>query len=288
MRYCGREFTDEEIRWIREMVENHPNLTRHKLSKMFCEQFDWRKANGGLKDMSCRLAHMRMSSDGLILLPEARKGYFTKSGRIKRTLLAERGAEVTLSAGSLDLEIEVVTKPWSSLWNEYIDRYHYLRYIRSPGERLRYFVKWEGAMVALLSFGASAWKTEPRDKYIGWSAAQRETRLHLIVNNSRFLILPWIHSKNLGSHILSKVIKRIGDDWESMYQYRPVLLETFVDKSRFQGTCYKAANWRYVGDTKGRGKLDVKNEYKEPVKSIWLYPLIKSFRRYLCEPESSR
>jgi hypothetical protein len=223
-----------------------------------------------------------MAADGVIPLPEARKGHFTKSGRIKRTLLAEPGEEITAGAGSLSLEIEIVSKPWSSLWNEHIDRYHYLGYTRGSGAQLRYFVKSHGTVVALLGFGASAWKTDPRDKYIGWTADQRKKGLHLIVNNARFLILPWIHSKNLGSHILSKVSKRICGDWERQYNYRPVLLETFVDKSRFQGTCYRAANWIYVGDTQGRGKLDVKNEYKEPVKSIWLYPLIKSFRRCLC------
>ncbi len=285
MRYSGREFTEEEIHWIKETVEIQVGLTRNKLSKLFCERFNWRKPDGGLKDMRCRVVHLRMSEDGLITLPKARKGH-NAGGRIKRTLLAEPGKEITAGAGSFDLEMEIVTKPWSSLWNEYIDRYHYLGYTRLPGAQLRYFVRSKGTLVALLGFGASAWKTNPRDKYIGWTASVREKNLHLIVNNARFLILPWIHSKNLGSHILSRVIKRIGVDWENQYNYRPVLLETFVDKSRFQGTCYNAANWKYVGDTKGRGKMDVKNEYKEPVKSIWLYPLIRSFRRYLCASES--
>jgi hypothetical protein len=287
MLYNGREFTDTEIQWIRDTLENQPRLTRNKLSKLFCEHFRWYKPDGGLKDMSCRLAHLRMAKDGVITLPDARKGHFTKGYRIQRTVLGEPGRDITVGAGSLELEIEIVTKTWSSLWNEFIDRYHYLGYTRLTGSQIRYFVKSRGRVVAVLGFGASAWKTEPRDHYIGWSARQRKTNLHLIVNNARFLILPWIHSKNLGSHILSKVIRRIGDDWEKTYHYRPVLLETFVDKERFQGTCYKAANWIYVGDTKGRGKLDVKNEYKEPVKSIWLYPLIKSFRRYLCKENAS-
>jgi len=285
MRYSGRDFTKEEIHWIKETVENQASLTRNKLSRLFCERFNWRKPDGGLKDMRCRVAHLRMAEDGVIELPKARKGHNT-GGRIKRTLLAEPGDESTAGAGTLDLKIEIVTKAWSSLWNEYIDRYHYLGYTRLSGAQLRYFVKSEGVIIAFLGFGASAWKTNPRDKYIGWTASERERNLHLIVNNSRFLILPWIHSKNLGSHILSKITKRIGSDWVNQYNYGPVLLETFVDKSRFQGTCYKAANWIYVGDTQGRGKLDVKNEYKEPVKSIWLYPLIRTFRKYLCETES--
>jgi len=285
VRYAGREFTEEEIIWINKTIEVHPRLTRRKLSVLFCEQYNWRKPDGGLKDMRCRVAHLRMAEDGLIQLPQARKGHFRVGDRIERTLLGEPGAEVTVGAGSLDLKIEVVKKAWSSLWNEYIDRYHYLGYTRLGGAQLRYFIKSGGNIVALLGFCAAAWKTNPRDTYIGWTAFEREKNLHLIVNNARFLILPWIRSKNLGSHILSKISKRIGMDWENQYNYRPVLLETFVDKTRFQGTCYKAANWIKVGDTQGRGKWDVKNEYKEPVKSIWVYPLIKSFRRYLCKEE---
>ncbi len=138
-------------------------------------------------------------------------------------------------------------------------------------------------MLALLGFGAAAWTTAPRDEYIGWDAETRKRNLHLIINNARFLILPWVHSKNLGSKILSMASKRICEDWVARYNYEPVLLETFVEKERFQGTCYKAANWICVGDTQGRGKLDVHNEYKLPVKGIYLYPLRKDFRKRLIE-----
>jgi hypothetical protein len=286
VRYSGRDFTDEEIQWIKDTIDQNPQLNRCNLSRLFCERFNWRKPDGGLKDMRCRVVHLQMEKDGLIELPKARQG-LNPMRRIQRTLLAEPGAAITVGAGSLDLEIEIVTKTWSSLWNEFIDRYHYLGYTRLAGAQLRYFVRHRGTVIALLGFSAAAWKTQPRDHYIGWNASQRERNLHLIVNNARFLILPWVQSRNLGSYILSRIAKRIGDDWFNRYNYRPVLLETFVDKSRFQGTCYKAANWVYTGDTLGRGKWDVKNEYNEPVKSVWLYPLIRSFRRYLCMEESS-
>lgn len=144
-------------------------------------------------------------------------------------------------------------------------------------------MKSDGQVLALLGFGAAAWKTEPRDNHIGWDAETRKKNLHLIVNNSRFLVLPWVRSKNLASKILSLVSKRICSDWQMRYNYQPVVLETFVERDRFQGTCYKAANWTYVGDTKGRGKLDVRNECKLPVKSVWLYPLRRDFRRMLIE-----
>jgi hypothetical protein len=137
-------------------------------------------------------------------------------------------------------------------------------------------------VVSVLSFSASAWKIEPRDRYIGWTREQREKNLHLVVNNSRFLVLPWVRSKHLASRLLGMVSRRVARDWKERYAYRPALLETFVEIEKFKGTCYKAANWICVGNTKGRGKLDVKNEWAKPVKSIWLLPLNRHFRRILC------
>ena len=151
-----------------------------------------------------------------------------------------------------------------------------------PGAQLRYFVRAAGTIVAALGFGASAWKVRPRDQFIGWTADQRQRNLHLIVNNARFLILPWIHCKNLASRILALTVKRLPEDWHARYAYRPVLLETFVEKPRFTGTCYKAANWQHLGDTQGRGKLDTLHRHARPIKSIWIYPLARDFQRPLC------
>lgn len=285
MRYCGREFSNEEIQWYKRIISDNPGIHRKELSIRFCETFDWRKPDGGLKDMSCRVAQIQMDRDGIITLPKPQNKNNRARKRVNRTLLAEPRPKVSKSAGAFKLELEIAGKSWSSLWNEYIDRYHYLRYTPLPGAQLRYFVKSEGEILALLGFGAAAWKTAPRDRYIGWTAQARKKNLHLVVNNARFLILPWVCSKNLGSRILSLVSKRIADDWYRRYNYRPVLLETFVEKTRFRGTCYKASNWTCLGDTQGRGKLDVKHENKQPVKSVWVYPLIKSFRRYLCREE---
>ncbi|EQD30284.1 hypothetical protein B1B_18479, partial [mine drainage metagenome] len=147
---------------------------------------------------------------------------------------------------------------------------------------LRYFVRCADQIVALLSFGASAWKTKPRDEFIGWTSEQRQRNLHLVVNNARFLIVPWIHRKNLASRVLALISRRLPEDWQRRYAYRPVLLETFVEKQRFKGTCYKAANWQYLGDTQGRGKLDTFNLCSKPIKSIWIYPLTGEFRQHLC------
>lgn len=279
MRYCSREFTEEDLRLIQRLIDYTPGIYRNRLSQLFCEEVGWRKADGGLKEMSCRVAFLRMQKDGHIKLPPPRRAY-CKPGA-QRTLLAEPDPEIHRKAGEYELEITIVDKGNSALWNEYIDRYHYLGYTPLPGAQLRYFVKSEDQVLALLGFGAAAWKTAPRDNHIGWDVETRKKNLHLIINNARFLILPWIRSKNLGSKILSLISKRIGADWQERYNYEPVLMETFVEKARFQGTCYKAANWVCVGDTQGRGKPDVKHECKLPVKSVWLYPLRKDFRRRL-------
>lgn len=279
MRYCGRMFSDEEITWIRSLIEDCPELSRRKLSERICLHLDWRKFDGELKAMSCRVALLRMERDGIVKLPALLIKRGKPSGKKRQwTLLANQQPEICGKAGQFDLHFEQVTKSTSALWNEFIDRYHYLGYKPLPGAQLRYFIKAEGRILALLGFGASAWKTAPRDVCIGWNAEQRKRNLHLVINNARFLILGWVRVKYLASRILAIAARRLADDWQERYKYRPVLLETFVDKQRFRGTCYKAAGWIYVGDTKGRGKLDVEHECKLSVKSIWLKPLEKDFR----------
>ena len=150
-----------------------------------------------------------------------------------------------------------------------------------PGAQLRYFIYAGDKMVALTGFGAAAWQTAPRDLLIGWNHEQRKKNLHLIINNARFLIFPWIKSKNLASKILSTTARLLPDDWKQKYNIRPVLLETFVEKKRFTGTCYKAANWQLCGQTKGRGKLGPAGKLSVPIKDVWVYPLDKKFRNIL-------
>lgn len=283
-RYCGRDFTDEELDWIRRWIQDNPGRGRTELSMRFCEHAGWQKPDGQPKAMSCRVALLRMEKDGLIKLPPRLTRNDKPKGKKRQwTLLCNPQPPVQLEAGKLDLHFEPVTRGTSMLWNEFIDRYHYLGYTPLPGAQLRYFVKADGQTLALLGFGAAAWKTAPRDTWIGWSHAQRKKNLHRVVQNCRYLILPWIRCRYLASRILSTVSKRLADDWQARYNYRPVLLETFVEKQRFKGTCYKAAGWTCVGDTKGRGKLDVHKEYKLPVKSVWLKPLDKHCRQMLLE-----
>lgn len=272
MRYCGREFTDKEMDLIDDLIAT--GLNRQTLSRMFCEKVGWRKADGGLKEMSCKVAFLRMHRDGHIALPAPTKPANNHLKKPKITSLPLPGV-----AGLSHLTVEVVATTTSRLWNAYIEQYHYLGYVPLPGAQVRYVVRSEDHIVALLGFSAAAWKCAPRDDFIGWNAEARKKNLHLVVNNARFLVLARL--PNLASRILSLVAKRIASDWHVRYGYRPVLLETFVEKDRFTGTCYKASNWRCVGETKGRGKLDIRHEHKVPIKSVWLYPLDKDFRRWL-------
>jgi len=283
MRCQGREFSEGDIAEIREKIERSPGFTRSALSKWFCELRDWRQHNGKLKDTSCRKAFLQLHRAELIQLPPPKWKATNQKPKIQLSLFSLPKPEISPKAGDLELTFRIVHGQGadSRLWVEFIERYHYLGYMPSPGATLRYFIEAGGEPLALLGFGASAWKTAPRDEYIGWSHEQRKRNLNLIVNNSRFLILPWVRSRNLASRILSMAARRIQDDWQEYYSYRPVLLETFVEKQRFTGTCYKASNWKCVGETKGRGKLDRHNKCAVPVKTIWLYPLEKSFRTAL-------
>jgi hypothetical protein len=283
MRYCGRHFAAAEIDLIRELIALSPPISRYRLSREVCARLNWRRADGSLKDMSCRVALLRMQADELFTLPpprNARPVAYHAHPEIESAVLAPSSAP-SVDLARLRVEL-VVTKPDSLLWNAYIERHHYLGHQLMPGAQLRYFIRAAGDIVALLGFGASAWKTQPRDAFIGWTPEQRRRNLHLVVNNARFLILPWVHCRNLASRALALISRRLAEDWHARYAYRPVLLETFVEKPRFAGTCYKAANWQYLGDTQGRGKLDTLHRHAEPIKSIWIYPLVRDFRRSLC------
>lgn len=282
MKYCGRVFSHAEIEFIRRHA-SEPGISRRELSRRTCQECRWRKPDGGLKDMSCRVALLRMQKDGLVQLQPAAPTPFSHRS-IERTATTDPHPPILKPVRELhNIHLELITKNSSRLWNEYIDRYHYLGNKTLPGAQLRYFARSDEGLLALFGFGAAAWKTAPRDKFIDWNPTQREVNLHLIVNNARFLILPWVQSQHLASKLLGMVVRRLADDWFDRYNYRPVLLETFVEKERFAGTCYRAANWIYIGDTQGRGKLDRTNACALPIKSIWVLPLTNRFREALTQ-----
>ncbi len=283
-RYCGRDFTGPQLQKIRQIIASDDRPNRAAISRRVCEAFGWYKLDGGLKEMSCRVALLRMERDGLIRLPPPEKGNGNRTARVRISSASDPQPQVCVGAGALGpLRLELVVKGTNSqLWNELIERYHYLGHKPLPGAQLRYFVYSGSRLLATLGFGASAWSVAGRDRTIGWTAKQRKSNLHLIVNNARFLILPWIQSRNLASKILSLASKQIRQDWHTRYNYRPVLLETFVEIDRFTGTCYRAANWKQVGITQGRGKLEKSMQGKLPKKYILLYPLVKDFKEQLC------
>jgi hypothetical protein len=278
-RYSGRVFGPPEIERVREIIGAHPGASRQQLSYRVCEVFDWRKPDGSLKDMSCRVALLRMHREGLIELPAPRHKVNPCRSFARRTPQAE--PEPLLEAAVRELaalRLAVVERTGSALWNEYIDRYHYLGYKPLPGAQLRYFAYAGERLVGLLGFGAAAWKSGPRDEWIGWSRTQRHRNLGGVVNNARFLILPWVRVFSLASKLLAMAARALPAHWEGRYGYRPVLLETFVEAERFAGTCYRAANWTCVGQTQGRGKLGDHRLGQVPIKTVWVYPLAKDLR----------
>jgi len=281
-RYCGRNFSEQELEQMRKLIAEDAGRTRAELSRLTCRMLDWYKPDGGLKDMSCRVAMLRMAEDDLITLPPPRR---KPPPRQKICFTEQTDPQPDILRPVHELAAiqlcPVVTRDHSRLWNEYIHRYHYLGHKPLPGAQLRYFVTLDEQIIAALGFGAAAWQTAPRDQFIGWSHEQRQKNLPLVVNNARFLIMPWVKSKNLASTILSMIARRLPTQWEERYGIRPVLLETFVDTEQFAGTCYKAANWIYVGKTKGRGKLGPAGKQSVPIKDLWLYPLSRQFRSRL-------
>jgi hypothetical protein len=283
--YCGRSFSDEEILTIRELIQNNPRLKRTPLSRRICELLQWRQPNGALKDMTARVALLRMQADGLIQLPPSQN---PKNGlrrpSITPTPACDPQPPVCRPVHELPpLRAQILTSDRSRLWNEYLARYHYLGYTPLSGSQMRYEIFSADQLVALISFGASAWKLAARESFIGWDDEQRRRNLPLVVNNARFLVLPWIKSKGLASKILALMARQLPGDWQQRYGFRPVLLETFVESPRHRGTCYKAANWLRIGQTSGRGKKCPTFRSILPVKDIWLYPLAKDFRSILCK-----
>jgi hypothetical protein len=282
-RYCGRIFTAEEMDLLRRLIASRPAKTRAQLSRDVCDLLGWHKPDGRRKDMSCRVAMLRMERDGLLQLPPPLKTNGNGHRRPQLTAASDPQEPLSTPVGRLgELVVRCVETPKdSSLWNELIERHHYLGYQPLPGAQIRYLISSGTHLLAAAGFSASAWKVAPRDQFIGWTPEQRSDHLYRVVNHSRFLIMPWIESRNLASHLLARLARRLPRDWERRYSYSPVLLETFVEHERFRGTCYRAANWIHVGQTQGRGKLDRYKRFAVPVKDIFLFPLCRDFRQRL-------
>jgi hypothetical protein len=275
--------TDEHIGQIRKMIADNPDWNRTKLSKELCVLWDWKSPIGQIKDLSCRDLLRALDKRGLISLPAARRTSREPGGKGADKI---KCFEIDISpifaklSELRPLNIEIVTsKNDTDLFKSYIHQYHYLKYERSVGENIRYFVySNSGSVLACLMFGAAAWSCIGRDDYIGWNSAQRRAGLPFLANNVRFLIPEWVRVPHLASCTLAAISRRISNDWLIKYGHILFCLETFVQRDRFRGISYKAANWRNVGVTSGLGRNSTTGESILPIKDIWLYPLCSDFR----------
>jgi hypothetical protein len=282
----GRTITAADVTLIGELVQNHPDWSRRRLSHELCVNWGWCNAKGQLRDIACRTVLLRLHRAGEITLPVGRHNgnNHRRQDRIVEVDVDETEICVELSAlAPITLVVARTGSEENRLFKCLVHRHHYLGLGRVPGETISYVAFAAGGRpVGCLLFAAAAWKTAGRDSFIGWSTAQREANLSLLANNTRFLILPWVKVKCLASHMLSLALRRISADWTDKYGHDLDLLETFVDCSRFAGTCYKAANWTWVGSTVGRTRNDRRHRISTSVKDIYLYPLKRHFRRRLC------
>lgn len=274
--YRRRSVSPEDIETIRRIIEAHPGKSRRFISQEVCREWDWRQSNGVLKDMVCRSLLLVLESKGLIKLPPRK---FTPANP-----LAERkkpsGVTVdnTSIYGSLvdlfPINLEQVRRtPFEKIFNGLVGEYHYLGYTQPIGEHLKYMAFSGGRPIACLAWGSAPWYIGARDRFIGWSKKTRESNLHLIANNLRFLILPWVQVSCLALYLLASNRQRLSQDWQNLYNHPVYLLETFVDTERYQGTCYKADNWICVGQTTGLGKLSKSRKPLLSKKAVYVYPL---------------
>ena len=298
IRYRGREILEKDILYIRTLIEQYPKESRRKLSARICEAWQWRQANGALRDMVCRGMLLKLERAGQIALPPVtyvRHNPLAHRARPEPVLIDKTPIEDRLRTLQ-PLEFEQVRRTaQESLFNSLMEEHHYLGYEQPVGEHLKYLV-WAqppqrrgpvagdpgaGRPIACLAWSSAPRHLGSRDRYIGWNAAARRSQIRFIAYNTRFLILPWVRVEHLASHILGRMAARISDDWQQMYGHPIYFLETFIDPERFRGTCYRAANWVLMGRTTGRGKQSNSYVPNRSIKEVLGYPLTKCFRELL-------
>src|SRR5680860_783053 len=288
IKYRGRMATTEDVELINNLMASYPEDSRRALSVKFCVSTNWVQANGNLRDMVARGFMLSLYRAGFINLPP--KKYNTNNPLAKpkkpvEIFIDETPIDTALKDMKLEF-IQVRRSPQEKLFNSLVEKYHYLGYSQPVGEHLKYMVFAGNRPLACIAFSSAPRHIGPRDKFIGWNMQQRKQNINLICYNIRFLILPWVHVSCLASNVLGKIAKIISSDWQKIYNHPVYYIETFVDRHLFAGTCYKAANFIYLGDTKGLGK-DSKNKIvNRPIKAIYGYPLTKGFRKVLTGGQS--
>jgi len=282
--YRGKTVTGDDIAFINRLISEHPEDSRRALSQKLCLAWNWRQPNGVLRDMVCRGLMLKLHRAGYIRLPAKRNN--------PRNPFVDRKAPVTVDVDKSRIDgplrqlnpltfRQVRRSASEKLYNSLMQQYHYLGYCHPVGEQLKYIVYSGTRPVACLAWSSAPRHIGCRDRYIGWNQNVRKGHIHLLAYNTRFLILPWVRVKHLASHILGRMVRILSADWQAVYKHPIHYLETFVDKERFTGTCYKAANWIYLGDTTGRGKDDQTHIRNRSTKAVWGYPLCRQFRRQL-------
>lgn len=282
--FCGRTFGSDELELMRQIAAEFSALGVTEIARTACELLEWKRPSGGLKNHECRQLLERLAAEGVLTLPDLRKlgGKGPRRADVSRPCFEPAPVECAASECE-PLELVLVEgKAESRSWREHVERYHYLGCRVPFGANLRYWVRNRHRELACLLWTSPAWKMQARDAWIGWSDQQRQRNLQLIVNNGRFLILPWVRVKGLASKILALSARQMPRDWQARYGYQPLLLETLVDTARFRGTCYRAANWIYIGQTTGRGRMDRNHKsHGQSIKDIYLYPLCGDVRQQL-------
>lgn len=280
----GRQLSSKDIEFIRELIEKQPLWNRRKISIALSEAWNWRNAKGNLKDMASRTLLVKLQDRGYITLPPRRRNPPNRMRDrqipyvLHNTIPIEQPLKSLRPLKIINIYQQKIFEP---LFSCLLKKYHYLGFSSPVGENMKYLIQdAENRHLACLLFGSSAWSCSDRDQAIGWDREARERNLYLTTNNTRFCILPWVRVSHLASHILGLISRQIKQDWQSRYGHPVVLLETFVDQ-RFKGSSYLAANWKRVGETRGRSRNDRYNTLKVPVKSIFLYPLVDDYREKL-------
>jgi hypothetical protein len=283
-RYRGRMITAAELAQLRALIAAHPDASRRDLARWVCEQWEWRQSNGVLREGVCRGLLVHLHRAGHLVLPPGRT-QAPPPGRTRRPppLVAVDTAPLEGPLCTLrPLEFRQVRRtPAEALCNSLLAQYHYLGYTRPVGEHVKYVVYARGRPIACFVWSSAPRHLGPRDRFIGWTPDVRRRHLHLIAYNPRFLVLPWVRIPHLASHLLGRMAAVLRHDWPRIYGHPIYFLETFVDPTRFRGTCYRAANWVVLGRTTGRGKWDLTHRPSRPIKDVLGYPLTPHFRQLL-------
>jgi Domain of unknown function (DUF4338) len=284
LKYRGRVVTAEDILYIRELIAAHPRASRRRMSEKLCEAWQWRQANGALRDMVCRGLLLMLDRAGQIDLPPVK--FMPHNPLVKRArpepIPVDTAPIVAPLAKLRPVKIEQVRRTdHERLFNSLIEQYHYLAYEQPVGEHLKFLVWVQGRPIACLAWSSAPRHLGSRDRYIGWSAEARRRNIRFLVYNTRYLILPWVRVPHLASHILGLMTSQLSPEWERMYDHPVYFAETFIDPTRFRGTCYRAANWKFLGLTTGRGKNDHTYKPNRPIKEVLGLPLTARFRELL-------